>query len=265
MSLAGEERKQSILQMLQWKGKVRTPELVQELEVSSETIRRYLEELESENKLKRVYGGAVKINVEREEPSYGKREVLQAEEKQRIGRTAASLIEDHDVVVIDEGTTTLQMIDSLVLKKNITVLVSSIYTLNLLITYKNKGIFDGDIILIGGRINTKHYRASGSLAVEFMSGFHVDKAFVVADGIEIDAGITSYEDERGLLARTFIKQAKQTIVLADHTKIGTRHFHKFADFREIDIIVSDVPPPSAWKSKLTDRDVHWLLAEGVTE
>lgn len=67
MSLAGEERKQTILDMLQLQGKVRTPELVRALDVSSETIRRYLEELENENKLKRVYGGAVKLNVEREE------------------------------------------------------------------------------------------------------------------------------------------------------------------------------------------------------
>ncbi|MFD2699081.1 DeoR/GlpR family DNA-binding transcription regulator [Paenibacillus shunpengii] len=261
MSLAGEERKQTILDMLQMQGKIRTPELVRALDVSSETIRRYLEELENENKLKRVYGGAVKLNVEREEPAYGKREVLQAEEKKRIGRTAASLVQDHDIVVIDEGTTTLQMIDSLVLKKHLTILVSSIYTLNLLINYKNKGAFDGEIVLIGGRINSKHYRASGTLAVEFMSGFHVDKAFVVADGLQLDTGITSYEDDRGLLARTFMKQAKQTIVLADHTKIGTSHFYKFADFREVDMIVSDVPPPAAWESKLTDEDVHWVVAD----
>lgn len=261
MSLAGEERKQVILNMLQLKGKVRTPELVQALDVSSETIRRYLEELENELKLKRVYGGAVKINVEREEPAYVRREVLQAEEKRRIGRAAASLVQDKEVVVIDDGTTTLQMIDSLVLKKQLTVLVTSVYTLNLLIGYKNRNVFDGEIVLIGGRINPKHYRTSGTLAMEFMANFHVDKAFIVADGLQIDSGVTSYEDERGVLARTFMKQAKQTIVLADYTKIGTSHYYKIADFKEIDMVVSDVAPPNAWRSKLEDRDVHWIVAE----
>jgi len=261
MSLAGEERKQIIINMLQLKGKVRTPELVQALDVSSETIRRYLEELEDELKLKRVYGGAVKINVEREEPAYVRREVQQAEEKRRIGRAAASLIQDKDVVVIDDGTTTLQMIDSLAYKKQLTVLVTSVYTLNLLIGYKNRNIFDGEIVLIGGRINPKHYRTSGTLAMEFMSNFNVDKAFIVADGLQIDSGVTSYEDERGVLARTFMKQAKQTIVLADYTKIGTNHFYKIADFKEIDMIISDVAPPQAWRSKLDDQDVHWIVAE----
>lgn len=87
---------------------------------------------------------------------------------------AASLVKDKDVVVIDDGTTTLQMIDSLVLKKQLTVLVTSVYTLNMLIGYKNRNIFDGEIILIGCRINSKHYRTSGTLAVEFMSNFNVE-------------------------------------------------------------------------------------------
>ncbi|MFD1955244.1 DeoR/GlpR family DNA-binding transcription regulator [Paenibacillus thailandensis] len=261
MSLAGEERKQIILELLQLNGKVRTPELVQELDVSSETVRRYLEELEHEKKLKRVYGGAVKINVEREEPAYVNREVRQAEEKRLIGRAAAALVQDHDTIAVDDGTTTLQMIDSLVTKKNLTLLVSSVYTLNLLLGYKNRNIFDGEIVFIGGRVNTKHYRTSGSLAMEFMSNFHVDKSFLVADGLQIDHGVTSYDDERGILARTFMKQANQTIVLADHTKIGTNHFYKFADFKEIDMIVSDVSPPKAWKSKLEEQDVHWIVAQ----
>jgi DeoR/GlpR family transcriptional regulator of sugar metabolism len=261
VSLAGEERKAVIINMLQLQGKVRTPELVQALEVSSETIRRYLEELEYEHKLKRVYGGAVKINVEREEPAYVRREVLQAEEKRRIGRTAAALVQDKDVVVIDDGTTTLQMIDSLVLKKQLTILVTSVYTLNLLIGYRNRNVFDGDIVLVGGRVNTKHYRTAGSLAIDFMHSFNVDKAFVVADGLQIDNGITSYEDERGMLSRTYMKQAKQTIVLADHTKIGTTHYFRIADFKDVDMIISDVPPPLAWKAKMADQDIHWIVAE----
>ncbi|MBB3110685.1 DeoR/GlpR family transcriptional regulator of sugar metabolism [Paenibacillus phyllosphaerae] len=261
MSLAGEERKQTILDMLQLQGKVRTPELVARLDVSSETVRRYLEELEMEKKLKRVYGGAVKINVEREEPAYVQREVLQAEEKKRIGRAAASLIQDQDVIVIDDGTTTLQMIDSLVLRKQLTVLVTSVHTLNLLMGYKNRGVFDGELVLIGGRVNTKHYRTSGSLAMHFMNNFYVDKAFIVADGLQIDTGVTAYEDERAMLSRMFMKQAKQSIVLADHTKIGTTHYCKIADLEEMDIVISDIAPPREWQARLQEKDIHWLIAE----
>ncbi|UVI30028.1 DeoR/GlpR family DNA-binding transcription regulator [Paenibacillus spongiae] len=261
MSLAGEERKQIILNMIQLQGKVRSPELAAKLEVSSETIRRYLEELELENKLKRVYGGAVKINVEREEPVYVQREVLQAAEKRLIGSAAAALVQDKEVIILDDGTTTLQMIDMLALKSQLTILVTSMYTLNSLIAYKNRGVFDGEIVLLGGRVNPKHYRTSGSLAVHFMSYFHVDKAFVVADGLQIDGGVTSYEDERAMLSRAFMKQAKQTIVLADHTKLGTNHYCKIAGLEEIDMIISDVAPPREWKDKLDENDIHWIVAE----
>ncbi|MCS7460964.1 DeoR/GlpR family DNA-binding transcription regulator [Paenibacillus doosanensis] len=263
MSLNGEERKQTILNLLQIQGKVRTPELVEQLEVSAETVRRYLEELEFENKLKRVYGGAIRIHFEREEPSHFKREVLHAEEKRRIGRAAADFVQDKDVIVLDDGTTALHMIEFLLGKQGITVLVSSVPALNLLIDYKNKGMFSGEIVFIGGRVNAAHYRVRGAAAQHFMSSFHVDKAFVVADGIRLDKGITSYDDERGLLSRMFLKQADQAIVLGDHSKIGSAHFFKMADLSEVDMIISDAAPPAEWREKLAEQGIHWVAAGEV--
>lgn len=76
-----------------------------------------MEELETDNKLKRVYGGALKLDETREEPAYQKREAINSEEKRRIGLTAATLVEDGDVIFIDDGTTTLPMIDGILGKK----------------------------------------------------------------------------------------------------------------------------------------------------
>ena len=154
MSLVGEERKGIILEQLNSEGQVKTVDLVKRLNVSSETIRRYLEELEAESRLKRVYGGAVKINIGGEEPSYLKREVLYAEEKRNIGKAAAALVEDNDVIFIDDGTTPLQLIYFLMNKSNLTVLTMSMPALHLLMEYKNKDLFSGDIYLIGGKVNT---------------------------------------------------------------------------------------------------------------
>lgn len=183
MSLIGEKRKQFILNQLNAKGHVKTFELVAELGVSSETVRRYLEELESENRLKRKYGGAIKINLGAEEPSYLKREVLHAEEKRRIGQAAAALVEDNDIIFIDDGTTPLQMIAYLTNKTHLTVLTMSMPALHALVEYQNKGLFTGDIYFIGGKVNVKHSRVSGSIAEKMASLFHVDKAFVSIDGI----------------------------------------------------------------------------------
>jgi DeoR family fructose operon transcriptional repressor len=153
------------------------------------------------------------------------------------------------------------MIEFLLDKKGITILVVSVPALSLLIDYKNKGMFTGDIVFVGGRIHSAHYRVSGTLAQHFMSSFHVDKSFLVAEGIQIEKSITSYDDERGLLSRTFLKQASQSIVLADHSKIGSNHLCKIADLNEVDMIISDALPPEKWKDKLSEQDVHWIVAE----
>jgi len=261
MSLVGEERKEYILNLLNYAGKVRTNELVDKLQVSSETIRRYLEELEYEKKLKRVYGGAVKINIDREEPSHFNREVLYAEEKKRIGRTAASLVQDNDVIVIDDGTTTQQIIGYLGNRKNLVVLTNSIPALSLLIEYQNKEHFSGDIYFIGGKVQTKHFRIAGSLAEKMMDNFNVDKAFISIDGILANKGITSYDPDRALLAKKFIENANESIVLSDHSKIGISTFYKIADLKEVDIVVSDVAPPKDWKSELDAINTNWIIAD----
>ncbi len=260
MSLIGEERKDYILNKLNLEGKVKTNELVDNLNVSSETIRRYLEDLEEENKLKRVYGGAVKINLSREEPSHLKREVLYADEKRRIGRAAATLVEDNDVIFIDDGTTTIHMIDYLLNKKNIKVITISVPALYLLIDYKNKELFSGDIFFIGGKVSSFQSRVVGSLAEKMVENFYADKAFISIDGIMMENGITGFDEERGQLAKKMMAHSKHNIVVTDHSKFGSVQFYKMADLTEIDIIVSDVPAPKEWEDDLAKKNVTWIAS-----
>lgn len=260
MSLIGEERKAYILQLLQLEGKVRTNDLVDRLQVSSETIRRYLEELEEQHRLKRVYGGAVKPDVSREELSYMNREIIHAEEKQRIGRTAASLIEDRDVIYIDDGTTTEQLLPYMLDKRHVTVLTIAVPVLHLLIDYANQGRFDGDIIMIGGRVSAKHARVSGAFAEQMAESLHVDKSFLSIDGMMLEKGITTFDPERGRLARKIMDRSGQCIVMTDRSKFGRVHFYKIADLRQIDIVVSDVAAPEAWGVYLREHDVNWICA-----
>ncbi|TBL78603.1 DeoR/GlpR family DNA-binding transcription regulator [Paenibacillus thalictri] len=260
MSLVGEERKKKILDLLDSHGKVRSPELVKHLDVSAESVRRYLEELEQEQKLRRVYGGAVKWEAAHAEPPYRAREIMHLEQKMKIGRKAAELVEDDDVIFLDDGTTGLQMIGFLQGKKRLKVVTVCVSSLNTLIEQKNKGCFDGEILFIGGRINAEHNRVSGALACDFAASLHVDKAFIAADGVHIEGGVTSFDDERGILSRLFLKNSQQVIVLSDHTKLSNIHLHRIGRMEEIDMIVSDVPPPEEWRAKLEEYDIHWFDA-----
>ncbi|RNB91733.1 DeoR/GlpR transcriptional regulator [Brevibacillus fluminis] len=261
MSLIGEERKEIILNILNFAGKVRTNELVEKLQVSSETIRRYLEELEGEQRLKRVYGGAIKINYDREEPSHLKREVLYAEEKQLIGQAASLLVQNNDVIVIDDGTTTQQIIPYLIHKQNVTILTGSFPALSLLMDYQNKGLLTGELYFIGGKVQPKHLRTSGALSVNMIENFHIDKAFLSIDGISMRQGITSYDVEKALVVKTYIDNAKTSIVMTDQSKIGLGTFYKICDLKEIDIIISGVCAPKDWKQELEDRDINWIVAQ----
>ncbi|MWV43747.1 DeoR family transcriptional regulator [Paenibacillus sp. HJL G12] len=261
MSLVGEERKTFIMDLLNLEGQVKTFDLVHRLDVSSETIRRYLEELENENRLKRVYGGAVKINLNGGEPSYLKREVLNAEVKKLIGKAAVSLVEDNDVIFIDDGTTPLQMIHFLMNRSNLTVLTMSMPALHLLIEYKNKELFSGEIYLIGGKVNATHSRVTGSIAEKMVSLFNPNKAFISIDGITLNKGVTAFDPDRGQLANRVIENSKQTIIMTDDTKIGLTQLYRMADWRDIDVVISNAALPKGWESTLNDNDVTWIKAE----
>ena len=257
MSLAGEERKKRIIAMLSRQGKVNVNELAQLFEVTTETIRRDLDDLEKDNKLKKVYGGAVKFKAE-VEPAYYEREVSHAEEKEIIGSLAANLIDDDDVIVIDEGSTAMQIIHHLESKRNLTILVCSIPTLTLLIEYQKRGAFNGRIIFIGGEVNSKHLRVSGPIAEKMMEDFFVNKAFVSVDGVSLEFGMTGFDFERALFTRKLIRSSETAIIVADSSKIGKRTVAKISDLSDAAYIVSNSEPPTGWREALQELGVTWI-------
>lgn len=257
MSLAGEERKRSIIAMLGEHGKVNVSELSRHFEVSTETIRRDLDELEKDNKLKKVYGGAVKHKVDIE-LAYSEREIIHAEEKRIIGVLAANLIDDNDVIVIDEGSTAMQILHCLEGKRNLTIFVCSIPTLTLLIDYYNRGSYDGKIIFIGGEVNPKHLRVSGPIAEKIMEDFYVNKSFISVDGVSLTNGLTSYDYDRALFTRKLIRSAETVIALADESKIGKRTVAKIAELAGVRYVVSNIAPPSDWQQGLQDLGISWI-------
>lgn len=260
MSLIGEERKKFILNKLNDEGEVKVKALAEELNVSTESIRQYLNKMESENKLKKVYGGAVKTSYNHLEPSLDTRENVNIEEKQRIGKAACSLIHDYDVIIIDEGSTTLQIIDHLTEFEGITVITNSVAALTTLIDYEIKSMFHGDIIFLGGSIDSKNYRATGRIAEEFIENFFVDHAFLATEGISKTHGLTSYSSDRAILSKKFMESAEKTTVLADHTKFNHRMYYKIMDLKGIDYIISDAPPPDDWNVYIYEQDINWIVA-----
>lgn len=239
-------------------GKVTVKKLSVKFNVSTETIRRDLDELENQEKLKKVYGGAIKISFNGQEPPYKLRETVYLEEKRAIGKTAANLINDNEIIALDVGTTTLQIIPYLKDKKNLTVLVNSVPALNLLIEFVNNKLFSGKIIYLGGEINPYQMSSFGPATEKMLKEFYVDKAFIAVGGISLKYGITGYDINEGSLSRKLIENAKETIIVADHSKIGVRNFYKITDIEYVDVIICDKEPLSEWLNDLKNNDIKWL-------
>lgn len=260
MSLLAEERKRIILELLEECEQVRVADLAQQFNVSTETIRRYLEELEAENKLKKVYGGAVKVEKESEEPTLYEREILRIEEKKRIARKAVEFIEDGDVIVIDEGTTTYQMVYGLCDKLGITVITNSFPVSSLLISYANRNLYKGELIFIGGKVQFNHYRSSSSISEKMAKEFFPDKVFLSADGLIPDKGVMSYNLDKKMLSQIYLENATKSFLLLDHSKLGTKASYRMANISDLDYILSDVPIPAEWNREGMNEN-KWIHCE----
>lgn len=258
VSIQAEDRKRFILQQVEEIGKVEVKELAQSLDVSTESIRQYLNQMEKERKLKKVYGGAVKISNNHFEPSLYTRENVNYKEKKRIGKEASKLVKPHDVIIIDEGSTTLQMAKHLISIEGITVITNSVAILTLLIDYKNRDIFNGEIIFLGGKIDAKNYRTTGSITENFSDQFYADHAFLATEGLSLESGLTSYSSDRGLLSKKFMECAKKITVLVDHTKFNLRMRYKISGLKGVDNIIADRRPLAEWN--MDKYNINWFIA-----
>lgn len=256
MSLAGEERKNYILEQLQQHGRVSSLKLATVLSVSTESIRTYLSELEQANKLRRVYGGAVSLAAE---PDFQTRQVTNLDSKEKIGRIAASLVNNGDVIALDEGTTTIKMIKHLCHLTNLTIVTGSLSVMEALSTLGANSEYAGEAIFIGGRVNFQNLRVTGSMAEEQFRSYNFSKAFIAADGINAK-GLFCYEQDKGFLSRVIMAQSVCNIVLCDHTKIGKTRFFNLAELKGIDYVVSDIDAPVQMGPALCRARLQWITA-----
>ncbi|GIN56131.1 DeoR/GlpR family DNA-binding transcription regulator [Lederbergia ruris] len=261
MSLLSEERKRLLIDELDAHGKVRVSDLAQKLNVSNETIRRDLEALEKVKKLKRVYGGAVKVSYEDGEPPYQQRQILHDTEKKLIGRKAASLIQNGDTIFLDTGTTILNLAKFIKNLNRLVILTNSLPAANVLKDSLAQGLFRGKVILLGGELSPDQQSVSGHLCEEMLKNFYVDKAFLSVGGVSLKNGISDYDFSESSISKLAATNAKEVIVLADHSKIGVQSFTKITTLEQVDAIICNEKPPSSWESVLEQKNVDWIMVD----
>ncbi len=227
-----ENRRRQLLELITRKGFASMEELVKALGVSESTVRRDLEALDLAGAVKRTHGGAVCPGEIRGMPAFDERTTAQAEEKQAIGRAAAALVADGETVLLDGGTTTLEVARALV-GRPVQVVTNSLPIASLLASSK-----DTDLILIGGYVYPRTGVAMGPLAVAMMQGIRVRKVIMGAGGI-VAEGVYNSNSLLVETERQMMSCGQEVVVVADHTKFGHLSLSKLCELDEIGTMVVD--------------------------
>jgi len=236
-----KERHQRILSMLEANHQVSANDLAEMLGVSRETVRRDLVDLEREGRVDRVHGGAVLPQPRGEEP-FKKRMGEQIRAKRDIARKAAGLIRPGHSILVDAGTTTSIFAQELVKLSGIMVVTNSI---DIATTIQGAGA-DIDLLLLGGRVVSDVPATLGELTLAEIRRFNVDMAFVAPVALHAEKGAFSFDLHEAEVAAAMVEQARETVILVDHTKLGETSRVLSCEASQIDVLVTDKnAPPGA--------------------
>lgn len=231
--LFAEERKGQILELLRQKSKLLVPELCDYFDVSPATIRNDLRDLENERKLKRTHGGAISLEKTSFELDSRHKEIRNMEQKRQIAACAAKLIEDGDTIILDTGTTTLELAKCLSAKRDLTIVLNDIEIASLL-----EESTQANLILIGGTLRHGFHCTVGPMAVSYLSELNVDKVFLSSMPFPWTAALPLLISIR-LRSKTMIQVASEVIMLSDSSKFGKLSFTQFAALSDIDKLITD--------------------------
>ncbi|HUH97163.1 MAG TPA: DeoR/GlpR family DNA-binding transcription regulator [Anaerolineales bacterium] len=250
------QRRDKIQKYLETHKIARTVDLYEMLETSEATVWRDLEWLERKGIIERTHGGAMLSQRITLEPEYQQRAKRHPEEKQRIGALAAALIEDGDIVFINSGTTTTQVIHQIRSDADITVFTNNLHAA---LEMGEPGFHH---YLIGGEFQPRSLSLAGRFAIENLKQVYANKVVIGVDGISLKHGCTVPSNAEAEVVRLMIEHTKgQVIVAADHSKWGVVSNFQVASLDEIDKLVTDAAIEAAAIESLAVHSVESLIAE----
>jgi len=234
MSSSVENRRAKILKIITDNGEVKIADLSKVLGTSEVSIRRDLIELEEAGLLKRTQGGAISTVKLIQEQSFKEKMNKNLEKKQRIASEAVKMIEKGDTIILDSGTTVLQLARMIKNPQELTVVTPSLPVVEELRAYS--GI---NLTLVGGMYNPVYQSLVGPLTVRNISQFYVNKAFIGVDGLSISHGLTTTTILQAEVVQAIIKAAREVIVVADSSKIGKVGFTSIAPLTKVHKLITD--------------------------
>lgn len=248
------ERRQEIATLVEERGRSDVAELADMFEVTPETIRRDLSELERRRLVRRVHGGAISIDRFRSEPAIAEKATVMATEKDAIAEAAVSFVPERGSVLLDAGTSTLAL-SRIFPERELTVFTNSMHVGLELAARRGLQLY-----VIGGRVRGRTLANVDEWALRELAKLRFDVAFVGTNGMSVERGLSTPDPAEAAVKRAMCLGAQQTVVLADHTKFGRESAVRFAAIDEFDVLISDRGLAETDRRALEDAGVEVVLA-----
>lgn len=255
------ERRELIEQLLSAEGRVSVIELATRFDVTTETIRRDLDSMESEGSLRRVHGGAVPADrASTRERSLTERAAHHGAAKIAIGRRALDALGDGFTgsVFLDAGTTTAAVAAQLESRLSATRI--EVVTHSLTLGSSLAAVPGASLTFVGGRVRGLTAAAVGADTVRAIAGMRPDVAFVGTNGVSAGFGLSTPDPDEAAVKRAIVDAARRVVVVADAEKLGAELLVSFAALSDIDVLVTDAAPGAELAAALDEAGVEVWVA-----
>lgn len=246
-----EERQRTILNEVELHNRVLLTDIAEKLDVSIDTIRRDVKELDVENKLRRVHGGAISLGFI--SPAAPNNNTYALQEKINIAEKGIALLKDGSVIFIDGGTTCLELARLIPERLQLTCFTLSLPVAMLLLSKPNV-----DVIFIGGRISKEAQISTGAGTINDLAGIRFDYGFIGTGYVDSLHGLTEFDWEIVQVKKAVINASKKAVLLCISEKLNSQHRYKTCDINAINTMITELDPSNNLLNLFRNYDIRLL-------
>ncbi len=243
-------RRSKIIEILNKRNNISVSEISKDFDISEVSVRNDLSHLEKKGLLIRTRGGAISKQPTNFDLNLNQRLKHNYKQKQHIGKRAVDFIKNGSTVIMDSGSTVIEVARNIKGKKNIKLITNSLPIAE--IVADNNEI---EVIIAGGTLRPEMRSLVGMMSEKTIMNYHCDLAILGTDSIDSEMGIFTQLENEASLTQTMMKVSTKTIVVTDSSKFGKKSFIKIADISEIDILITD--------DSISAIDIQKLNKQGI--
>ena len=246
-----EERQKTILNEVELHNRVLLTDIAEKLDVSIDTVRRDVKELDVENKLRKVHGGAISLGFT--SPAAPNNNTYALQEKISIAEKGINLLKEGSVIFIDGGTTCLEL--ARLIPDHIQL---SCFTLSLPVAMVLLSKPNVDVIFIGGRIAKEAQIATGAGTINALGGVRFDYGFIGTGYVDALHGLTEFDWDIVQVKKAVINASKKAVLLCISEKLNSQHRYKTCDINAINTMITELDPSNNLLNLFRNHDIRLL-------